>query len=107
MCCRRATLSAPRCIFTCPSPVSARGPLEVVYVVLILFLNVFLLLVIEKLDSIWGAILQNVKPGCIWGCQLALYYGITGGTFGEPWKVRICSSCALGLSPTLLLSRRF
>ena len=47
--------------------------------------NVFSMLVTHKLSSVWKAILQNIRPASIWLTQLALYYYVTDGAFGEAW----------------------
>lgn len=56
-----------------------------IYVLVILGYNVFAVLLMYFLDSIWHAILDNCRPISVWGVDLALFYFFTNGHFGEAW----------------------
>jgi len=49
------------------------------------FYNVFAIFVTNLLSSIWHAILDNFRPICVWGTDLAIYYLFSNGSYGEPW----------------------
>ena len=37
------------------------------------------------MSSVWHAILDNFRPISVWGVDLALFYVVTSGAFGEAW----------------------
>ena len=39
----------------------------------------------RRLCCVWHAILDNFRPISVWGVDLALFYVVTGGAFGEAW----------------------
>jgi drug/metabolite transporter (DMT)-like permease len=59
----------------------------VIYFFVIFGYNLFAVLVTFLLNSVWHAILDNFRPITIWLTDLAIFYIITAGTFGEPWTV--------------------
>jgi hypothetical protein len=56
-----------------------------VFVSAVLLYNIFAVYVTFMLNSIWHAILENFRPCAVWGVDLALYYFVTAGRFGEAW----------------------
>jgi len=57
-----------------------------VFFITVAFYNVFAIFVTNFLSSIWHAILDNFRPICVWGTDLAIYYLFTNGSYGEPWN---------------------
>jgi len=57
-----------------------------VFFVSVSLYNVFAVYVTFFLNSIWHAILDNFRPVSVWATDLALYYLITSGLFGESWR---------------------
>ena len=55
------------------------------YFVAIFSYNLLAVLVTYMLDSVWHAILDNFRPISVWGVDLALFYVVTSGAFGEAW----------------------
>lgn len=47
--------------------------------------NVAAIFVTFLLDSVWRSILENFRPVAVWGSDLALFYIVTKGAFGEAW----------------------
>ena len=39
----------------------------------------------QLLESVWRSILENFRPIAVWGTDLALFYWVTRGAFGEAW----------------------
>jgi len=55
------------------------------YFVSIFFYNMLAVLVTYMLNSVWHAILDNFRPISVWVIDLALFYAVTAGGFGEAW----------------------
>ena len=55
------------------------------YFVAIFSYNLLAVLVTYMLDSVWHAILDNFRPILVWGVDLALFYVVTSGAYGEAW----------------------
>jgi len=47
--------------------------------------NVAAIFVTALLESVWRSILENFRPIAVWGTDLALFYIVTAGAFGEEW----------------------
>ena len=66
-------------------------PLASIRLILLLFTltvflyNIFCIYVTYLLSSIWHAILDNFRPVSVWLADLALFYLVTDGSFGEQW----------------------
>ena len=56
-----------------------------IYFIVIFGYNLFAVLVTFMLNSIWHAILDNFRPVSVWLTDLAIFYFVTAGAFGEPW----------------------
>jgi len=59
----------------------------IVYFFAIFGYNLFAVLVTFALNSVWHAILDNFRPITVWLTDLAIYYIITSGNYGETWTV--------------------
>lgn len=57
----------------------------VVHFACVFLFNIFAIYVTYLLSSVWHAILENFRPAAIWLIDLALFYAITDGRFGESW----------------------
>jgi len=59
--------------------------LSLTFCVLVFILNAFSVLVTYLMSSVWHAILDNFRPITIWAVQLAVYYCVSDGKYGEAW----------------------
>ena len=59
--------------------------LSLLLCLLVFVLNSFSVLITFMMSSVWHAILDNFRPIAIWTAELALYHGVSGVSFGEPW----------------------
>mmetsp|Transcript_47212 Transcript_47212/g.60673 ORF Transcript_47212/g.60673 Transcript_47212/m.60673 type:complete len:421 (+) Transcript_47212:15-1277(+) len=55
------------------------------YVVAITTYNVSAIFITQLLEAVWRSILENFRPIAVWGTDLALFYMVTNGAFGEAW----------------------
>lgn len=56
-----------------------------VYIFTITAFNASAIFVTFLMDSVWRSILANFRPVAIWATDLALFYFVTNGAFGERW----------------------
>lgn len=64
---------------------SALFNVAVGYLIAITTYNVAAIFITFLLESVWRSILENFRPIAVWGCDLALFYLVTAGAFGEEW----------------------
>ena len=57
-----------------------------IYVVAITTYNVSAIFITKLLEAVWRSILENFRPIAVWGTDLAIFYLITNGAFGEHWN---------------------
>lgn len=57
----------------------------IIYFFAIFLYNFFAVMVTYMLNSVWHAILDNFRPITVWITDLAIFYLISLGDFGEPW----------------------
>jgi len=58
---------------------------SMVYVCAITTYNVSAIFITSLLESVWRSILENFRPIAVWGTDLALFYFVSSGAFGEAW----------------------